>query len=113
MQEVRDTIALLSTDRGAVIKAAEKRVNKAKVALSKAQELHAGNVEKMNLKKAELECAAEDRRNMQQQVDVVTADLEAAQARILKVLFVGWICVIMLMIHTYRYPRVTVAWERW
>lgn len=81
MQELKQTIALFATDRGAVIKAAEKRVEKAKAALSKAEDIHAQKAEDVNLKIAELEVAAEERRNLNQKLAVATTDLEAAQVR--------------------------------
>lgn len=58
-------------------------MEKAKAALKKTQDIHAEKAEDVNLKKAELEYAAEERGNLKQRLDVATTDLEAAQVRFL------------------------------
>ena len=70
---------MFSKDRGAVVKAAKRRMEKAKAALVRAKDLHADHAEQVNLKRAEQECAAEERKNLDEQFNTVKADLAAAQ----------------------------------
>jgi len=83
VQVLCNKISLLSEDRGAVVKAAKKRLEKAKAALVRAKDLHADNAEQVNLKKAEQECAAEERKNLSEQLDAVKVDLTVAQVGLL------------------------------
>lgn len=79
LQELRYTMSLFASDRGAVIKAATKRMETAKATLSKAQDEHAERTRQMNLNKAELAYAEEERASLQSQLDVANVNLRASQ----------------------------------
>eukprot|EP00892_Ulva_mutabilis_P006290 jgi/Ulvmu1/4032/UM019_0009.1 len=80
-EDLQNTISLLSTDRGAVVKAAKMRMAKAETSLRKARDLHAEKAEQVNLKRAEQECAAEERTSLNEQLDTIQRDLVAAEER--------------------------------